>query len=263
LRFLWERLLHLCDRGYRDNFAVEGREARFHEFLDFVETCRGRLYVLGDLFDWWQVNLGKAVMAYLPLMDRLDAMGATWVVGNHDNALVALIGSRLMPDHPLFQRSRRAFEETIGDRRFAFLHGHESDLYCRDVNPGTGEITAIISGLLEDRNRGPFDRQRHAVEDRFVGALESALTLWRKLTCQHGRLDEMIDGVEAYRHEAGADVVVYGHTHEPGRIGDHHFNTGSWSRTNDTFVRIEDDGATSLWEWMPGRRAIPFERLLR
>ena len=26
--------LHLCDRGHRDNFAVEGREARFHEFLE-------------------------------------------------------------------------------------------------------------------------------------------------------------------------------------------------------------------------------------
>ena len=37
-------------------------------------------------------------------------------------------------------------------------------------------------------------------------------------------MDEMLDGVEAYRKEAGADVVVYGHTHEPGHIGDYHFN---------------------------------------
>ena len=28
--------LHLCDRGFRDNFAVEGREARFYKFLDYV-----------------------------------------------------------------------------------------------------------------------------------------------------------------------------------------------------------------------------------
>ena len=55
--------LHLCDRGYRDNFAVEGREARFYKFLDYVEAEGGQLYVLGDLFDWWQANLSKSVVA--------------------------------------------------------------------------------------------------------------------------------------------------------------------------------------------------------
>ena len=60
-----------------------------------------------------------------------------------------------MIDHPLFQRACHPFEETIGGRKFAFLHGHEADPYCCDLNPGVGEITAIISGLLEDRNKGP------------------------------------------------------------------------------------------------------------
>ena len=48
--------LHLCNRGPRDNFAYNGREARFSDFLDFVAASRGRLIVLGDLFDWWQAN---------------------------------------------------------------------------------------------------------------------------------------------------------------------------------------------------------------
>ena len=162
-----------------------------------------------------------------------------------------------MPGHPLFLREVRAFEKTIGGRRFAFLHGHESDPYCRDLNPGTGEITAIISGMLEDRNRGPFTAspchgrpvRRHA---------GSGLDPLADLTFQHGRMDEMLDGVEAYRKEAGADVVVYGHTHEPGCIGDYHFNTGCWARTNDTFVRIEDDGQTAVWEWLPSNRPACF-----
>ena len=75
-------------------------------------------------------------------------------MGNHDNALAPLIGTPLMIDHPLFKRSCHPFEETIGGRRFAFLHGHEADPYCCDLNPGVGEITAIISGVLEDRTRG-------------------------------------------------------------------------------------------------------------
>ena len=78
-----------------------------------------------------------------------------------------------MVDHPLFKRSCRAFEEEIGGYRFAFLHGHEADPYCCDPNPGAGEITAIISGMLEDRNKGPFAGDGNAVEDQFVGTLES------------------------------------------------------------------------------------------
>ena len=60
--------LHLCDRGYRDNFAVEGREARFYEFLDYVEANGSQLCILGDLFDWWQSNLSKSVFAYRDLL---------------------------------------------------------------------------------------------------------------------------------------------------------------------------------------------------
>lgn len=258
--------LHLCDRGYRDNFAVEGREARFCKFLDYVEAEGGLLYVLGDLFDWWQVNLSRSIRAYQDLLARLahlGSLGALWVVGNHDNALTDFIGSNIKLQGLTLPAMSRAFEATIGGRRFAFLHGHESDPYCRDANPGTGEITAIISGLLEDRNRGPFSTNHHAVEDQFVGTLEGALTLWRKLTLQHGRIDEMIDGVEVYRKEAGADVVVYGHTHEPGCIGDYHFNTGTWARTDDTFVRINDDGDAAVWEWRHDNRPVLFSRVLR
>ena len=241
--------LHCADRGPRDVFTFQGREERFGKFLDMVEKERGQLLILGDLLDFWQVPVGSAVMAHRPLLDRFAAMGATWVIGNHDNALAPLMGTPLMLDHPLFQTSCHPFEEMIGGRKFAFLHGHETDPYCCDLNPGIGEITAIISGMLEDRNKSPF-RKGHPVEDEFVGTLEKALTVWRTLTFQHGRQAEMVQGVEKYRKEKGADVVVYGHTHVPGRLGDYHFNSGSWARVNDTYVKIEGDGTTEVYEWM-------------
>ena len=74
--------LHLCDRGYRDNFAVEGREARFYRFLDYVEAEGGQLYVLGDLFDWWQANLSKSVRVYQDLLARLAHMGPGGACGS-------------------------------------------------------------------------------------------------------------------------------------------------------------------------------------
>jgi UDP-2,3-diacylglucosamine pyrophosphatase LpxH len=254
--------LHLCDRGPRDNFAYNGREERFCQFLKFVDNHGGTLIILGDLFDWWQVNLSESVLRYHYLIDHLVTMKALYLVGNHDNALVKFIGTSLMPAHSLFQLATGPIEETIGGRRFAFLHGHEADPYCNSLNPGIGEITAVISGMLEDRNKGPFNAHKHAIEDEFVGTLERALTLWRKLTFQHGRLDEMLDSVEAYRKEKQSDVVIYGHTHEPGHIGDCHYNTGCWAREHDTFVRIDDDGSVSVWEWTKAG-AIPFKKILR
>jgi UDP-2,3-diacylglucosamine pyrophosphatase LpxH len=252
--------LHCGDKGSRDNFAFDGREDRFYRFLDYVGD--NQLIIAGDLIDAWQVNLSKAVVTYEKLLDRLDAMQARYIIGNHDVALAYFIGTSMMMGHPFFKRMCHPFEETIGDRRFAFLHGSEGDPYCKATNPGTGEITAIIAGMLEDRAKSPVDHRGNAVEDIFVGSLENALTLWRRLTFQHDRVGEMLDGVEAYRKEVGADVVISGHTHLQGRIQDHYFNCGCWCRSSDGFTRIEDDGTVSMWTWC-GDRAEPFDKELR
>jgi UDP-2,3-diacylglucosamine pyrophosphatase LpxH len=251
--------LHLSDRGPRDNFAARG-EDRFLRFLDFVDSKNGRLLILGDLFDWWTTNLSRSVNAYRSLLERLSK--AQWVVGNHDGALTRFIGTECFASSISAPSMSKAFEETIAGKRFAFLHGHEADPYCRSPNPGVGDITAIISGLLEDRNQGPNYRG-HPIEDEFVGTLEAALTIWRKLTDQAGRLEEMVAGAEAYRKAAGADVVVSGHTHVAGSIGDYHWNCGCWCRDKDTFVEIDEDtGMTSLWEW-DGKQEQPFTKDLR
>ena len=143
--------------GVRDNFVFGDREARFGKFLDMVEACpNAKLVLLGDLLDLlagagWVGNRGPSAALGPP-----RGNGGEVVVGNHDNALAALIGTPLMIDHPLFQTCCGPFVEEIAGRKFLFMHGHEGDPYCCDPNPGTGEITAIISGMLEDRNKGPF-----------------------------------------------------------------------------------------------------------
>ena len=213
------------------------------------------------MFDWWQTNLSTSILAYKDVLTCLSYAGAQWVVGNHDNALTGFLDtpgiSRYLPTYmPI---PRKAFEATINDRRFAFCHGHEADPTCRDLNPGVGNITAVISALLEDRNKGP-NRGGVAVEDAFIGHLEIVLNIWRKLSLQHNRRDELLDGVEAYRNAVTAEVIVYGHTHEAGNIGDYHYNTGCWCRNTDTFVRIDE--GIRLLEW-DGTQPKPFAHLLR
>ena len=50
------------------------------------------------------------------------------------------------------------------------------------------------------------------------------------------------------------DVVVCGHTHFPGRIGDWHYNTRHLGRADNSFVRIDDNGAVGVFDWANGRR---------
>jgi len=256
--------LHLCDRGPRDNFNIENREKRFFRFLDYVKRANGQLYILGDLFDWWQVNLSESMLQYEKLINRLCEMDSIWIVGNHDNALINFIGNFPNMEY-LFGISKSMslpFSKIINEKKILFMHGHEADPYCNNPNPGIGEITAIISGMAEDRNKSP-NYKGHAIEDRLTGTLERLLTRWRKLTKQNGRLEEMINGVEEYRKKQNADVVIYGHTHEAGQIGDYHYNCGCWCRRRDTFVVIWDDGEICTLEWTKENKPFRYDNILR
>ena len=251
--------LHLCDKGSRDNFAVRG-EDRLLRFLDYVDHEQGTLLVLGDLFDVWQCNFSASVMAYQKLLRALACvgpLGARWVVGNHDGLLVKFLGTGIQLVNACLPTMSGPFEVTVGGRRYAFAHGHEFDNTCNSLNPGIGELTAIISGMLEDR-KGP---DTGTTEDRFIGSLEFPLNLWRAVSHQVSRDEEMLNNAITYRKEAGADTLVYGHTHTAGRVGDSIFNTGCWCRDTDTFIRI-NDGVPSLWVW-DDDRAAPFEKELQ
>jgi len=164
--------LHLGDRGPRDNFAVGGREDRLFRFLDHVEHEGGRLLILGDLFEWWQCGIRRTLVAYANLLQRLTDIDAAWILGNHDAA-------GLVVDLDLYAAARLQvrgpFVETIGGRKWLFCHGHEGDPFCNQQNPGLGEISAILSGLIEDRNKGPVEESGRAVEDAVVGHFEQAV----------------------------------------------------------------------------------------
>jgi len=150
----------------------------------------------------------------------------------------------------------------IGGRRFLFMHGHEVDSYCNSDNPGVGEITAIVSGLLEDRNESP-SKDGKFIEDKFLGVLEKISSRYRMITRQSDRTPEMIAGVEKRRALFDADVVVYGHTHIPGNVRDFHYNAGCWSGDVDTYVKIDDDGTAKVCEWTKESKEAEYIRELR
>ncbi|MDN5279947.1 MAG: UDP-2,3-diacylglucosamine hydrolase [Clostridiales bacterium] len=69
--------LHLGDHGKRDNFTVKGKDKDgneidrlelLNEFLDMVEKRDGQLVIVGDLFEFWQANIGEVIRKNLPLL---------------------------------------------------------------------------------------------------------------------------------------------------------------------------------------------------
>ena len=235
--------LHLGDRGCRDNFAVGDREKKLDKFLDYVGG--NQVLILGDLIDCWTTNMSRAYHAYSKLFNRLWQMEAVWILGNHDNVLQPT-DPWPWPNCP--ERAEN-FTAKINGKSFQFIHGHGVDTACNTPNPGIGNITAIISGLLEDRNGGPT--RDGFIEDKFISVLEKALKLWRK----EDRSKELLEKIKGYRT---SEVLVFGHTHQAGQVGDTVYNCGCWCRDRDTFVQIDDRGSVSVNEWL-GTKARKLE----
>ena len=59
--------LHMGDGGVRDNFTLGDRKKQLNLFLDHVASQQGELIIVGDLFEFWQMNLSSIVAMHLPL----------------------------------------------------------------------------------------------------------------------------------------------------------------------------------------------------
>ena len=189
------------DGGPRDNFAYGDRERQLTAFLDFVEQRSGRLVICGDLFELWQSNISKVLTHRKWLLDRLAKMQTTYVLGNHDSDLYYFMLQEGWLTHPFFHRMCGSCYLKMGGKTFHFIHGHEADPYCASDVPGLGRITAIYSGLAEDRNGGPMLDKYNTVEQkvhRADGATGQRLEL---AAAQTGSLHG--DQSESARHATG------------------------------------------------------------
>ncbi len=243
--------LHLVDGGPRDPFAYGDRLAQFNDFLDFVEKHSGRLFLAGDVLDLWRGNFSKATQHYAKLLDRLADMGAIYVVGNHDCDLKYFIGGEQLA-HPIFKRLSGPIILDGGRKRIKIQHGHEADVYCAQDMPGMSRIMAIMSGQIEERN-GSTVWHGYEIEDLFLGVLEKLVSFHEWFWGKKPRNEELTLGLKTAVDTGNCDIVIGGHTHEPGRIGDWYYNSGSWCTTRpNTFVWINDSNEVQVFDWAGG-----------
>ena len=277
--------LHMGDGGPRDNFALGDREKQLGLFLDYVAHEQGELIVLGDLFEFWQMNLSTIITTHLPLLDRLAQMNALYVLGNHDSDLDHFSGTRLLP-HPFFQSMSGPFERQVGGKRIKFMHGHEVDPVNKGDIPQWGRAFSIVAALAEDKNGSPLDKNGNFVQDdleavaghfeemfgdvawlagkieRFVGFSSLGLLAGHLTPAQNP--DRQKEFLLLYRQDKeanGYDLAVVGHTHHAGRIGDWYCNSGTWARKTNSFIRVDADGGAAVFNWVNGQ-PVPNETVL-
>jgi UDP-2,3-diacylglucosamine pyrophosphatase LpxH len=262
--------LHMGDGGPRDNFSADHKEYQFNLFLDFVENRNAQLFIMGDLFEFWQANIGKVLIRWLPLLDRLAWLRAVYVVGNHDADFEDLIGTHML-GHPFFERMSGPFEQVIGGKRFKFMHGHELDPFNRDGTPRWGRILSILAGIMEDRKGSPLLSAGGFTEKSLLKVARSFMWMWNnsvnlfeksELHEKPHTLEESltpaqdpakIKGILSVYHRnkihEGYDYLVAGHTHAVGRFQEWYYNCGCWVGLRTHFLEILQDGRIHVCEW--------------
>jgi UDP-2,3-diacylglucosamine pyrophosphatase LpxH len=270
--------LHMADKGFRDNFEIDNkREDKLLKFLDFVEQKNGELYILGDLFEFWQGNIGEIFIKRIKVLDRLSKMKVKYILGNHDGCLKALIGSNIFA-HPFFKSLCLPFIMDINGKKFKFMHGHEYDPFNNTEKPGWGEIFTIFAGIQEDRNSGTMLPDGMLLEDYLTNFGEKAISLWNrfyniyviirnlfnksaqvssslvpqkylKIKDNTSRLQEHLEQIRKDRLNECYNIAIIGHTHIAGSFENWYYNSGSWNWIDNEFIWIESCGKVSNYIW--------------
>jgi UDP-2,3-diacylglucosamine pyrophosphatase LpxH len=244
------------------------REWLLHSLLDRIEREDGHLILLGDIIDLWRFRLEGVLERWGDLLDRFDALEVDYIPGNHD----AILADNLVlaQEHPLFRRMRRPFTEQIGERRFRFMHGHEVDPFNPAYLDRWGHWLGILSGLVRFRPL-PLLNTQDAVTDWMLewgeGALHAYQWLlhacreqvtqelhqwpdhrWRRIKAPW-RTQKMLSRFHRHREEGLYDVAVAGHTHVAGHFSHWYLNSGCWTKSLCSFLKIESDGRAAVYDW--------------
>ena len=247
--------LHAGDGGPRDSFRVPGRWIQLLNFLRFSRQENAILVVAGDLLELWQTNVSKTIVANLQLISLLSSYRATYLLGNHDADLNYFPGSHIL-DISLIEHAVRSVDLMVGEKKFTIIHGHEADPYCVSDQPGLGRITAILTGIAEDRHGGPMASKYKTIAQKVVGPMDRAVSRFRWLTGRPSREVGINRELLNIREQSGCDVLISGHTHKAGRIGTDYYNTGTWAEFTNSFVRINPDGSVGVYNWIDNKPVV-------
>lgn len=256
--------LHIGDRTSKDRFVRSGKDRQFMRFLDYVQNQEGQLIVAGDLFELWRFTLEQIMHQWHDLLDRLHQLNTIFIPGNHD-AMVAHACTD--NQHPFFDCVHTPFTTQFGNRRFHFMHGHEVDPLQSHYLQKWGHNLGICAGVF-DLKDALMEWTNFAMSDTLYDLAEYVLKFWHWLTQNQNhaihndlclpkadsenssiRVQKMLSRFLYHREAILYDVAVVGHTHKPGQFGQWYYNSGSWTRPVNNFLRIRPDGHAAVFDW--------------
>lgn len=215
------------------------RENRLLTFFNHVQNRGSRLYIVGDLFDFWFEYAHAIPRHSYRIVHMLKEMTdhnieIHFIVGNHDFAIGDFFTEELgIPVH--YHR----LETDIHGKRFLISHGDGIDpndrgyrfikrIFRHPVSVALFKLLHPDLGFFIAKTLSNLSRKHRPIKDRDQIYIEYAQS----------------------QFELGFDCLVMGHTHRPQEYhtdGRTYINTGDWMTL---FTYGEYDGQTlSLKKW--------------
>jgi UDP-2,3-diacylglucosamine hydrolase len=221
------------------------REGALVTFLNTIETDADKLFILGDLFEFWfeyAYLIPKGHLKLLAALQRLQKAGTeiNYIVGNHDFAL-----GPYLRDEIGMKLHWNNLEMELQGKRFFISHG--DGLWKKDIG------YRFIKPILRSRMNQALYRLLPA--DFAIGLARLCSGASRKYTDRR----VLQKSIEAYRVIAGEllatgkyDIVIMGHTHFPELIESPsgiYVNAGGWLKKY-TYAVMEE-GSIKLCAYSP------------
>lgn len=180
---------------------------RFLDFLQRHAIKAQRLYLLGDLFEYWAGDDDIASPYNRLIIDAIRAVSDAsvavfWIAGNRDflvgPAFASAIGGSILPDPSVV---------TLCDRRIVLTHG---DAQCTDDR----DYMAFRTKVREPQWRHEFLAMPLAQRKSIIEGLRSG-----SREAQRSKSYEIMDvnqaAIAALFDASGAATMIHGHTHRP------------------------------------------------
>jgi len=210
------------------------KEARLLTLLDELAVDAGRLYIIGDLFDFWFEYRHAVPVHGLRVLNRLQELVASgtevhYLAGNHDFALGPYISETIgchVHGGPL------GFE--YDGLRFLLHHG--DGLAGRDLG------YRILKRVLRSRVSQALWRLLHPDLGFAAARMVSRASRGHTTDKDYGPDDRMAESLHAIAAQ-GHQIILMGHTHAADQRelagGARYVNLGSWTGGGRPWARYE------------------------
>lgn len=179
----------------------------FHDFLTQQASRVGRLYLLGDIFEYWAGDDDLDTPYHRAIVDALRRVSDSgvqvfWIAGNRDflagSAFAAAAGLTMLDDPHVIHLAGRAI---------TLAHG---DAQCTDDTAYMAFRTQVRQPAWQRQFLAMPLTQRKTIIENLRRSSKDAV---REKSCDI--MDVNANAIRNLYHSTGTQILIHGHTHRP------------------------------------------------